>query len=47
MAKADGAEISATRGEEILYFGFWYDNEMEEYVPMDEDETNYTEEYWA
>ena len=47
MSKADGADICATRGEEILYFGFYYDDKLEQYVPMDEDIKNYTEEYWA
>ena len=47
VSKTEGADICATRGDEILYFGFYYDNELEQYVPMDEDITNYTEEYWA
>ena len=47
MSKVDGADIRATRGEEILYFGFYYDDKLEQYVPMDEDIKNYTEEYWA
>ena len=47
MSKVEGADIRATRGEEVLYFGFYYDNKLEKYVPMDEDIKNYTEEYWT
>jgi len=45
----EGADITAWNEEEgeLLFFGFYYDKETEEYIPMDEDEKDYTEKYWS
>ena len=45
----EGADITAwnEEQEELLFFGFYYDKEAEEYIPMDEDEKDYTAKYWS
>tara|TARA_R100001594_G_scaffold21919_5_gene42526 strand:- start:8274 stop:8621 length:348 start_codon:yes stop_codon:yes gene_type:complete len=45
----EGADITAWNEEEgeLLFFGFYYDKETEEYIPMDEDEKDYTAKYWC
>jgi uncharacterized beta-barrel protein YwiB (DUF1934 family) len=44
----EGADICAWNEEEqeLLFFGFYYDEETESYIPFEEGE-EYTDNYWS